>query len=158
MPKADNTAALLEATARRHERTVRSAQRAIRELNAAGAEITVAGVAKRAGVARSFLYRHRGLRAQIEELRPASRAKGRAAVPATERASRASIDKRLTVALDDNRSLRDQLQQAENELANLRAEIRRLRVVAAAKPPERPWPSTEGLHRRYPAACLLGRR
>ncbi len=52
MPKADNTAALLEATARRHERTVRSAQRAIRELNAAGAEITFGGVASRAGVAR----------------------------------------------------------------------------------------------------------
>ncbi len=142
MPKADNTAALLEATARRHERTVRSAERAIRELNAAGSEITFAGVARRAGVARSFLYRHRDLRALIEKLRPASGANGRAAVPATERASRASVDKRLTVALDDNRSLRDQLQQAANELANLRAEIRRLRIVAAAKSPEGPWSST----------------
>ncbi len=52
------------------------------------------------------------------------------------------MDKRLTVALDDNRSLRDQLQQADNELANLRAEIRHLRMLAAAKSPEGPWLST----------------
>ena len=142
MPKADNTDALLEATARRHEGTVRRAQRAIRELNTAGVEITFGGVARRAGVARSFLYRHRDLRAQIEKLRPASRANGRAPVPATERASRASVDKRLTVALDDNRSLRDHLQQADNELATLRAEIRRLRMLVAAKSPQGPWPST----------------
>ena len=138
MTRADNTAALLEATAMRHDRAVRSAHKAIRELNAAGAAITFGAVAARAGVARSFLYRHRDLRALIERLRPASRANGRAAVPATERASRASADKRLTVALDDNRSLRDQLRKADNELANLRAEIRRLRVVAAATAAEGP--------------------
>jgi hypothetical protein len=138
MTRADNTAALLEATAMRHDRAVRTAHKAIRELNTAGAEITFGAVAARAGVARSFLYRHRDLRALIERLRPASRANGRAAVPATERASRASADKRLTVALDDNRSLRDQLRQADNELANLRSEIRRLRVVTAAASAEGP--------------------
>lgn len=88
MTRADNTAALLEATAMRHDRGVRSAHKAIRELNAAGAAITSGAVAARAGVARSFLYRHRDLRAQIERLRPAPRANGRAAVLATERASR----------------------------------------------------------------------
>lgn len=138
MTRADNTDALLEATAMRHDRAVRSAHKAIKELNAAGAAITFGAVAARAGVARSFLYRHRDLRALIERLRPTSRANGRAAVPATERASRASADKRLSVALDDNRSLRDQLRQADNELANLRAEIRRLRVVTAAASAEGP--------------------
>lgn len=140
MPKADNTTALLEATAVRHDRALRSSRKAIRELNATGAAITFGAVATRAGVARSFLYRHGELRAEIERLRPISQANGRAGIPANQRASRASADRRLAVALDSNRQLRDQLQQAEDELVNLRAELRRLRrlVTKVVESPAQP--------------------
>ncbi|MGH3235238.1 MAG: DUF6262 family protein [Streptosporangiaceae bacterium] len=97
---------LSEATARRHQLTRSRAVQALRELDRSGETVTFAGVARAAGVSRSWLYTQPDISSQIRRLRqPANGAGPASAVPAGQRPTDASLRARLTAALDRNKQL-----------------------------------------------------
>ena len=109
---------LSEAAARRHELTRSRAVQALRELDRAGVPVTFAGVAKAAGVSRSWLYTQPDIGSQIRRLRQETNAGGSAgAVPAGQRATDASLRARLTTALDRNKQLADENARLRRQLA-----------------------------------------
>ncbi|MFI5808520.1 hypothetical protein [Streptomyces sp. NPDC051561] len=69
MPPADNTAALAEATRRRSERARGDAEKAITAAQRSGSRTSFAGIAKAAGVSRSWLYTQPDLVAAIRPFR-----------------------------------------------------------------------------------------
>lgn len=107
----DVPTALAAATLQRAQSTRERAREALRQLDRDGLPVTFAAVADTAGVSRSLLYRDPDLRAEIETLRPTQPAPGPGRPPAIQRSTDASLQRRLTAALDDNRALR-----AENGL------------------------------------------
>jgi hypothetical protein len=92
-------------------------------MDRAGQAITFRSVSRAAGVSRSFIYRHKGLRAEIERLRQASLSPHPlpSALRSTER-SRLARDEALRAEIDrlaeENRLLR---RQAETLLGERRA-------------------------------------
>jgi hypothetical protein len=84
---------------------------AIRKLDRAGKPITVAAVAAEAGVDRSYIYDHPDLLEQVSQQRDKTPVK-LASRPVAERATVASLQARLT--------------SAQEEIARLKAENRRL--------------------------------
>lgn len=112
----DKTIYLLQAAAARHHNAVVAARDAIRELDTEGKQITFRGVAARAGVSRSWLYRDPDMRAEIERLRAATPPAPKHALPAAQRATADSLRQRLDTLNDEitrlrkeNQTLRDQL-------------------------------------------------
>jgi len=120
--RADNTRHIVAAAQRRHEYTRAKAIRALRTLDAEGRPVTFEAVAKQASISRSWLYAQPDLRAEIEQLRAAHRGAPATQVPARQRASSASLLRRLEAAnarirhlADENRRLRGQLALALGE-------------------------------------------
>jgi hypothetical protein len=110
MTRADNSAFLAQANARRHQAALAAARHAIDQLRREGKPVNYAAVAHAAGVSRTWLYRQDQIRDLISQLRdhkpPA----------AAQHASTDSLRQRLDTALAEitrlraeNRSLRDQL-------------------------------------------------
>jgi len=114
--RADNSRHLAVAAAERHDSARRRATVAIEHLDRSGEAVTFSGVAIAAGVSRGWLYRQDDLRAAIVRLRPTA---GRPATAGTAN-QRASID-----------SLRQRLEAARAEVAQLRAENTGLRDQVA---------------------------
>jgi hypothetical protein len=110
MTRADNSAFLAQANARRHEAALTAARHGIQQLQREGKAISYTAVAHAAGVSRTWLYREGQIRDLISQLRhlqpPAARLT----------AQRASTD-----------SLRQRLDTARAEITRLRAENRSLR-------------------------------
>ncbi|MEU5599599.1 DUF6262 family protein [Streptomyces sp. NPDC020298] len=111
--RADNSRHIADAARQRSEYTRSKAVQALRALDAAGEPVTFETVAKRAGVSRSWLYAQPDLRAEIEQLRAVQRRAPTSHVPARQRASDASLRRRLGAAneriqrlTDENRQLR----------------------------------------------------
>ena len=113
MARADNSAFLAQANARRHQAALAAARHAIEELQREGTAINYTVVARTAGVSRTWLYRQDQIRDLISQLRqqhaPA------APLPA-QRASTDSLRQRLDTARAEitrlrtqNRSLREQI-------------------------------------------------
>lgn len=120
---ADNREALAAATRQRSQSTRERARAALRRLDTDGDRITVVAVATAAGVSRSLLYRDPDLRAEIDRIRARDQL-GVTPRPADERASDASLQQRLTAALADNQSLRDQNRRLTERVAVLLGEQR----------------------------------
>lgn len=116
MTRADNIRHLAVAAAERHDWARRRATVAIEHLDRSGEAVTFSGVAVAAGVSRGWLYRQDDLRAAIIRLRPTA---GRPATAGTAN-QRASVD-----------SLRQRLEAARAEVAQLRAENTGLRNQVA---------------------------
>jgi hypothetical protein len=114
----DSAIRLAEAARRRHELTRAKAVRALRELDRAGATITFDGVARAAGISRSWLYTQPDLRSEIERLREATRRDPSAALPAAQRSSDASLLHRLKASLDRNQRLAEENQRLRRQLAH----------------------------------------
>jgi hypothetical protein len=125
---ADNSRHLRAAARRRSEQTRKRAIKALRRLDSDGSQITFDAVARAAGVSRSWLYAHVDIRDEIERLRrlrqPATRL---STVPSRQRASDASLLRRLEAATErihrlehDNRELRDALAAALGEQRHAR--------------------------------------
>lgn len=109
---------LSEAAARRHELTRAKAVQALRELDRAGTPVTFAGVAKTAGISRSWLYTQPGISGQIRRLRQETNAVGSVGgIPAAQRATDASLRARLTMLLDRNKQLADENARLRRQLA-----------------------------------------
>ena len=115
----DTTAATAAMTAGRRADTTRRRQRVTAALATAvehGDELTVATIARRAGVDRSFLYRHPDL---LEQLHAAQAQPSTAAGPAV---SRASLQADLLAAQQRNIRLAAQIRQLETRLSELLGE------------------------------------
>ncbi|HYS38088.1 MAG TPA: DUF6262 family protein [Pseudonocardiaceae bacterium] len=95
-------------SARRHQRVLQ----ALNDASNAGEEISVSGIARRAGVDRTFLYRHRDLLEQLHaaEAQPATAAAG----PTV---SRASLQTDLLNAQQRTTRLAAHIQQLEKRLS-----------------------------------------
>lgn len=131
---ADNTAHLVTAAQRRHELTRSKAIQALHELDHAGSPVTFETVARRAGVSRSWLYTQPDLRSEIQRLRQAARRAPENSVPASQRASDASLLRRLEAANQRNRQLTDENQQLRRQLARALGDQRATRGLNDRRP------------------------
>lgn len=120
--RADNTHHIIAAARQRHELTRAKAIQALRTLDADGSPVTFEAVAQAAAVSRSWLYAQSDVRAEIERLRAGYRRAPATPVPARQRASGASLLRRLEAATqrirrltEENHMLREQLAQALGE-------------------------------------------
>jgi hypothetical protein len=118
MPPEPNTAPLAAAARKRHELTRAKAIQALRELDRTGAPVTFEGVARPAGISRSWLYGQPDVRAAVERLRDVSRRCTSPQIPAAERSSDASLHARLKAALERNRQLAEENQRLRRQLAH----------------------------------------
>ena len=105
------------AAARRRDSTRRRQRvlNALERLTAAGDEISVAGIARAAGVDRSFLYRHHDLRAEI--LTRAAQGQPDASMPRTTQVSRQSLLADLANLRAHNERLRRQVSKLAKRLS-----------------------------------------
>ena len=139
---ADNSRHLRAAARRRSEQTRKRATKALRRLNDDGTPITFDAVARAAGVSRSWLYANADLRDEIERLRSLRQAVGGApAVPNRQRASDASLLRRLEAATQRIRRLEDDNRELRDALAAALGEQRQARVVGS--PSRRDTPGTQ---------------
>ncbi len=122
----DTTAPIIAAAKRRHELTRAKAIQAIRELDRAGAIVTFAAVAAAAGVSRSWLYSQPGIREQIQQLRDTASRSAAAPIPASQRASDASLQRRLQAARGEHEKLLSERAQLLQERDRLRRQIARM--------------------------------
>lgn len=122
----DTTAPIIAAAKRRHELTRAKAIQAIRELDRAGAIVTFAAVAAAAGVSRSWLYSQPGIREQIQQLRDTASRSAAAPIPASQRASDASLQRRLQAAHGEREKLLSERAQLLQERDRLRRQVARM--------------------------------
>jgi predicted deacetylase len=115
--RADNTEQLITAARRRHEFTRSKTIRALRELDDTGTMITFETVARKAQVSRSWLYTQPDIRAEIERLRASGRRTALAPLPARQRSSDPSLQRRLEAINSRNRDLLDENTQLRRRLA-----------------------------------------
>lgn len=109
--RADNTHHVVDSARRRAELTRERAVAALRRLDATGQPVGFDAVAREAGVSRSWLYTQPDLRAEIDRLRARGHRSSAPKPPAAQRASDASLLRRLEAATD--RSARLEAQNAE---------------------------------------------
>lgn len=127
----EHTAGLQAAAAARSADAAVRARRALIELHDGSETISFVSVAARAKVSRQFLYAHTELRAEIERLRgelepaPARR-------PPRERASDESVRTRLHAALEENKRLRDGINEIRAELALAHGHLREIELAKHA--------------------------
>ena len=114
MRRADNSAFLAQANARRHQAALSAAHHAIQQLQRQGRPVTFSTVAQSAGVSRGWLYRQDQIRDLISKQRTLK-------PPAT----------RLTAQRATADSLRQRLDAARAEITRLRAENHSLREQLA---------------------------
>ncbi len=115
---------LSEAASRRHELTRAKAVQALRELDRAGTPVTFAGVARAAGISRSWLYTQPDISSQIRRLRT----KTDGAIPAGQRTTDASLRARLAAALDRNKQLARENARLRRQLARALGDQRTART------------------------------
>ena len=134
MPPGEHTEALAQATRRRAEQARTRAEHALAAAGRTGSPATVAGLAKIAGVSRSWLYTQPDLTAAIRQLQQRH--------PATERtgpqpATVTSLRHRLDTALARLKQLRADNAELTRRLEAAHGEIRRLRHTPTTATPAR---------------------
>jgi len=120
--RADNTHHLTEAARRRAQATRRRAVAALRRMDTNGLPVTIDALARQAGVSRSWIYSQPDLRAEAQRLRDRPPPATGRAVPDRQRASDASLLRRVEIATQrireletDNKRLRHALAAALGE-------------------------------------------
>jgi hypothetical protein len=128
--RADNAHHLRAAARRRALETRERAVRALRRLDATGRPITFDAVAHEANVSRSWLYAQADLRAEIQRLRVPSHPDSSAPpVPARQRASDASLRRRLEAAGAEIHRLRQENQRLRDQLASALGKCRAAQLL-----------------------------
>jgi Family of unknown function (DUF6262) len=125
--RADNSHHLRAAARRRALETRQRAVQALRRLDATSRPVTIEAVAREAGVSRSWLYGQPDLRAEIQRLRdhgPTRSSTPTPRVPTRQRASDASLRRRLEAVNAQIRRLRQENQQLRERLAWTLGELR----------------------------------
>jgi hypothetical protein len=119
---------LAEHARRRHEQTLQRAQAALAKLANNGGTATVAGLAREAGVSRSWIYTQPELRDLLEQLQHTKNPVGAAGRGGNSRASEESLRRRLALAhqhiaqlRNDNHELRQMLARAHGDLRAAKA-------------------------------------
>ena len=133
--RADNTRHIVAAARHRHEYTRAKAVQALREAEKSGTPVTFDAVATAAGVSRSWLYTQPDLRAEIERLRAASQRAPGGPVPIRQRASDASLLRRLEAANTRSRQLAEENRRLRDQLARALGEQRSARSLEPGNPP-----------------------
>jgi Family of unknown function (DUF6262) len=125
--QADNTAQLRDAAQRRHEQTRARTLHALNALQEQNTEITVSGLARAAGVARSWIYTQPDL---VEAIKAIGNDRPTAARPArgTE-SSEASWRQRLELAHDRIKELTNDNAQLRKQLARVHGQLRAQRTT-----------------------------
>ena len=123
--RADNSTHLIAAAQRRSKTTRQRATAALRRLDAAGQPVTFDALAREAGVSRSWLYSQPDLRAEIKRLRDQRRRPRQDRIPDRQRASDASLRRRLEIAAERIRQLEADNQRLRQALAEALGERRR---------------------------------
>ena len=128
--RADNSHHIVTAARDRAAATRRRAVAAIRRMNNAGQPISFDAVAREGKVSRSWLYNQPDLRAEIERLR-ARRDPGPTGhrLPDRQRASDASLRRRLEVTTERNRQLEAENRHLREALAVALGEQRAAAIV-----------------------------
>ncbi|MEA5457249.1 DUF6262 family protein [Sinomonas sp. JGH33] len=134
---AENAGHLTATAHRRHELARSKTIRTLRELERAGAPVTFEAVARHAGVSRAFLYAQPDLRADIERLRAATRRAPTPAIPASQRASDASLLARLHAANERIRTLTEENGKLRRRLAHALGDQRTGQHAQGAEPKPR---------------------
>jgi small-conductance mechanosensitive channel len=130
--RADNSAHIIAAARRRADDARRRAAAALRSLDASGQPVTFSTVAAAASVSRSWLYAQDDLRGQIERLRTRHKpAPSSPPVPDRQRATTASLLRRLEAATTRIRTLESENRQLREALERALGEQR----AAAIRPP-----------------------
>jgi hypothetical protein len=110
---------------------------ALRDLDRSGNPVTFAGVARAAGVSRSWLYTQPDISGQIRRLRQNTNGTGSAGpIPAGQRATDASLRARLTAALDRNKQLADDNTRLRRQLARALGDQRSAQIRSSNDPQE----------------------
>jgi hypothetical protein len=124
---AEPAAALAESARRRHQNAIDSAHWALRAAEASSEPVTYANIAAAAGVSRSWLYTQPAIRAAIERLRDVNGRSAAAALPTRQRASAASLVRRLEAAHRRNQELSREVAELRDQLAAAHGELRAAR-------------------------------
>ena len=113
MRRADNSAFLAQANARRHQAALPAAHHAIQQLQRQGRPVTFSTVAQSAGVSRRWLYRQDQIRDLISQQRalkpPATRLSAQGATADSLRQRLDAARAEITRLRAENHSLREQL-------------------------------------------------
>jgi uncharacterized protein DUF6262 len=119
---------LAEHARHRHEQTLQRAQAALAKLANNGGTPTVAGLAREAGVSRSWIYTQPELRDLLEQLQHTKTPIGATGQGGNSRASEESLRRRLALAhqriaqlRNDNHELRQMLARAHGDLRAAKA-------------------------------------
>ncbi len=123
--RSDNSAALRASAQRRSEVARQRTLEAITALVAQGEAITPTAVARRAGVSRQWLYTFDDA---LSAIRLAASTRPAAPVPQDQRASLASLQRRLEVVTEENRRLRHHVGELEDRLARSYGALRSART------------------------------
>jgi hypothetical protein len=125
---AEPAAAMAESVRRRHENAIDKARRALRAAEASGEPVTYANiVAAAAGVSRSWLYTQPAIRAAVERLPDVNGRSAAAPVPTRQRASAASLVRRLEAAHRRNQELSREIAELRDQLAAAHGVLRAAR-------------------------------
>jgi hypothetical protein len=116
--RADNSHHVIAAARRRAAATRKRATSALRRIDSTGVPVTFDAIAREARVSRSWLYNQPELRAEIERLRARrSPSTPTRQVPDRQRASEASLLRRLELATERIQRLEKETQQLREALA-----------------------------------------
>jgi Family of unknown function (DUF6262) len=131
--RADNSRHIIAAARRRAEHARQRATAALRRMDATGQPVTFDAVATNAGVSRSWLYTQADLRTQIERVRQRQReTPSSPPIPSRQRASGASLLRRLEAAAARIRHLESDNQQLRDALARALGEQRAASILKPA--------------------------
>jgi hypothetical protein len=134
----DNTQHLITAAKRRHELTRAKAIRALRELDRAGTPVTFETLARTAQVSRSWLYTQPDIHTEIRRLREATQRAPSPPVPTRQRASDASLLRRLQTANQRNHALAEENRRLRRQLAQALGQRRAIPATATSGCPAKP--------------------
>jgi Family of unknown function (DUF6262) len=151
--RADNSRHIIAAARRRGEQARQRAIATLRRMDNSGQPVTFGAVAANAGVSRSWLYAQADLRAQIERLRQLQRqTPASPPVPSQQRATAASLHRRLEAATARIRRLEADNQQLRDALAHAIGEQRAASILRPPPSHDTPGkPEPENLTPRRPA-------
>jgi hypothetical protein len=131
--RADNTRHIIAAARQRRELTRAKAIQALRTLDVSGAPVTFETVARAAAVSRSWLYAQPDIRAEIERLRAVCHRAPTTPLPARQRASDASLLRRLEAASQRNKQLTAENRRLREQLALALGEARHSNTSGESK-------------------------
>jgi len=130
--RADNSRHLAAAARDRAQQTRAKALLALRDLEEAGRPVTFEAVARQAGVSRSWLYSQPDIRTKIDQLRARHPSPTATLTPPRQRATEASLLRRLEAATERTRKLEEDNHQLRQALAEALGTGRERRVTGEA--------------------------